>query len=104
MLKADYSHTRGDAFTVLGTFAGNRTGWTGKSQVRDKDTDELLSELSFTWADASTGKFIVQTLDTNNWPVGKDVVFDVQITSPTGVITSSKAVYFPIDRDVTKDG
>lgn len=102
---SDTEHIRGDTFTVTGIAgAGNYSGWIGKSQVRSAATDDLLSELEFTWVDALTGKFVVQTKDTNHWPAGEVVNFDVQITSPNGVVVSSGLVKITVLKDVTRDG
>lgn len=99
----DTTHPRGDTFSVTGRFlSGDFTGWTGKSQVRS-ETDELLSELVFTWIDATTGSFVVQALDTSHWPVGT-VLHDVQVTSPAGVVVSSRVVKVLVEKDVTRNG
>lgn len=96
------THIRGDTFTVTGQFTGgNFTGWTGRSQVRSDDKDDLLSELTFTWSDASQGLFYVSTNMTSNWPHSKYVIFDVQITSPDGQTRSSPLVKILVQRDAT---
>lgn len=101
-MAGDPSHIRGDTFTVYGQVAGDYTGWTGSSQVRDDDKDDLLSELVFSWVDAAQGMFVVQVLDTSNWPANKFVLFDVQLTSPAGIIASTRAVRIRVDRDATQ--
>lgn len=100
-----YTHIRGDSFSVIGRFvSSNMTGWEGRSQVRSAKTDELLSELAFVWTDAATGAFLVQINDTTAWPAGEKVAFDVQATSPNGVVISSPRVEIEILKDVTQNG
>lgn len=99
------THPRGDTFTVYGQFTGgDYTGWNGASQVRDDATDALLSDLTFSWIDATQGLFMVQIKTTDNWPANKFVLFDVEITSPEGFVRSSKANKVMVDRDVTRAG
>lgn len=98
----EITHIRGDTFTVTGQFqGGNFTGWTGASQVRDDTTDELLSTLIFTWVDATQGFFHVEVKDTSAWPKDRYVVFDVEITSPTGNVRSSSLQKIRVLRDAT---
>lgn len=99
----DVQHIRGDTFTVAGQFlGGSYTNWSGASQVRDESTDELLTDLDFDWVDATVGSFVVTGLNTNNWPINKYVVFDVQVTSPTGVTKSSELIRIRVMRDSTR--
>lgn len=100
----DITHIRGDTFTVAGQFGpSDFTGWTGRSQVRGWDDDEKYSDLTFAWSDASQGLFSVEVKDTSNWPALKYVAFDVQITSPVGVVKSSARVKIYVEKDVTYD-
>lgn len=98
---ADPTHIRGDTFQVHGQLTGDFTGWTGASQVRDDVTDDLLSELDFEWVDASVGSFRVTAAQTENWPINKYVIFDVQVTSPSNVRLSTKVVKVRVERDAT---
>lgn len=99
------THQRGDTFRVAGQFSGgDYTGWVGASQVREDVADALLSTLTFEWIDAAVGQFVVTTHQTANWPANKYVLFDVEITSPTGEIRSSRAIKILVERDVTRAG
>lgn len=96
------THVRGDTFSVSGQFTGGSyAGWTGRSQVRDDLTDELLSELTFIWVNAAQGLFTATALSTPNWPANKFVIFDVEVTSPSGEVRSSALVKILVERDAT---
>lgn len=102
---ADPKHIRGDTFLVTGAFSGgDYSGWVGKSQVRDDISDDLLSELEFTWVDATQGIFTTIVKETGNWPANKYVLYDVEITSPDGQVRSSLANKIQVLRDVTRAG
>jgi hypothetical protein len=77
------------------------TGWTVASQMRRKDTDELVADLDFSWTDQATGKYSLQAKDTTKWPV-TTLAWDVQFTDPSGFVTSSETKYFRIIKDQTR--
>lgn len=96
------SHKKGDTFRVHGRFTGSDyTGWTGRSQVRNDADDVLLSEMVFAWVDVSQGFFVAEILQTDNWPANKYVLFDVEVTSPSGEVRSSEAIRILVRRDAT---
>jgi len=116
-------HKRGDSFRVdeLGTLiqddAGpltiivndkpmkarvlDMTGWTVASQLRNKQTGELVADLVHAWTDQATGKYSLTALDTKGWPVGM-LTWDVQFTAPDGFISSSETRYIRIKADTTR--
>lgn len=102
---ADINHIHGDSFSITGRFTGgiDMTGWTGRSQIRTKNDDALVAELTFTWINASSGSFMVRALDTKTWPL-EVLRFDVQATSPSDFVISSPALEIQIIKDVTRDG
>lgn len=96
------THKRGDTFRVHGRFTGaDYTGWTGRSQVRQDDNDEKLSDLTFRWVDAADGVFVTEILETSNWPANKYVLYDVEIRSIDGEVRSSDAIRILVARDVS---
>lgn len=101
---ADMKQIRGDLFSITGQFIGPTfVGWTGKSQLRKISDDSLVTELEFSWINNTQGLFLVQTKATLDWPIGSDLVFDVQVTSLAGIVVSTKAVTVEVVKDVTRD-
>jgi type IV secretory pathway protease TraF len=103
-------HTRGDTFdfsgplglTINGVATPDLTGWTGRSMVRLLDAT-LVAELEFSWVDATRSIARIRHNGTASWPLGKARV-DIQLTSPSGDIVSTKPTLFEITTDVTYDG
>lgn len=79
------------------------TGWGVASQIRRKDTDELVADLEFSWTDQATGKYSLQVKDTTGWPLGM-LAWDVQFTDPDGFVTSSETKFIRITKDQTRTG
>ena len=77
------------------------TGWTVASQVRRKDTGELVADLDFAWTDQATGKYSLSAKDTTEWPVAM-LAWDVQFTDPDGFVTSSETQLIRIKQDQTR--
>jgi hypothetical protein len=102
-------HIRGDTFdfagplglTINGVATPDLTGWIGRSMVRAID-GSLIDELDFTWVDATTSLARIRKALTATWPVGKARV-DIQLTSPSGDVVSTKATLIEIIQDVTYD-
>lgn len=79
------------------------TGWGVASQVRRKDTGDLVADLEMTWTDQATGKYSLQAKDTTAWPV-TTLAWDVQFTDPAGFVTSSETQYIRMKKDQTRTG
>lgn len=77
------------------------TDWEVKSQMRRKDTGELVADLEHAWTDRATGKYTLQVKDTTAWPL-TTLAWDVQFTDPTGFVTSSETQYIRIKQDQTR--
>lgn len=77
------------------------TGWQVKSQVRRKDTDELVCELDFSWTNQVAGAYRLQAKDTTAWPLTQ-LAWDVQYTDPDGYVTSSETQYIRCTKDQTR--
>ena len=77
------------------------TGWAVASQLRNKQTGELVADLAHAWTDQATGKYSLTALDTTAWPVAT-LAWDVQFTDPDGFKTSSETRYIRIKADTTR--
>lgn len=77
------------------------TGWGVASQLRRRDTGELVADLVVTWNDRTTGTYSLTALDTLAWPV-TTLAWDVQFTAPDGFVTSSETKYIRIKKDQTR--
>ena len=101
------AHKRGDTFMVWAIFPvqtlsgaqADLTGWTGRCQVKNM-TMTWTGTVPFQWVDATLGYFLLGPTDTNNWPIGK-LQFDVELTSPAGIIVSTPTAVFDLIADVT---
>lgn len=118
-----FEHKRGDSFRVdeLGMLAEDAdgaltmmvdgaevraslldlTGWGVASQVRRKDTGELVADLEVSWKDRAAGTYSLLAKDTTAWPVTM-LAWDVQFTDPDGFVTSSETKYIRIKKDQTR--
>lgn len=79
----------------------NMAGWVVASQMRRKDTGELVVNLEHAWIDRAAGKYTLQAKDTTGWPVAT-LAWDVQFTDPSGFVTSSETQYIRIKQDQTR--
>lgn len=70
-----------------------------KCQVRT-EYDRLVQDLDVLDTD-TPGKYIIQSDDTQNWPIG-DLYSDIQITV-NDIVSSSDTFIIPIVKDVTRD-
>jgi hypothetical protein len=77
------------------------TGWGIASQLRRKDTGELVADLDVIERDRSKGQYSLQAKNTTEWPV-TTLSWDVQFTSPDGFVTSSETKYVRIKKDQTR--
>ena len=103
-----FQFKRGDTFSLSGQVdlqsegqaILDLTGWTGKSQVRTLAQGTLVSELVFTWLDASQRLLKLEKSDTQSWPLGV-VELDIQFTSPQSEVVSTQTMAFEVVKDVT---
>jgi hypothetical protein len=104
----DAKFKRGDTFDVSGNLsliqAGlatlDLTGWTGSAQLR-QDNDTLISDLEFTWIDASESLCRVRsTTSTQGWVIGLALI-DIQLVGPSGQIISTDTQRIQIVKDIT---
>lgn len=100
------SFKRGDTFIVQGQatvndVAQNLTGWTIASQVRNGSS--LLSTLTLTWIDQSTGVYKLTALPaaTATWPT-KMLACDIQYTTAAGQVISTETFGINCLADVTQ--
>lgn len=102
---------RGDTFEffgpvtvkVNGVDTTDLTGWTAESQVRDI-SGRLLADLTVEWLSHSPAVVKLSYAgDTNEWVPGKAKV-DIQFTTTTGKIVSTRPAVFQITQDVTREG
>lgn len=102
-------HIRGDTFdysgqlglTIAGVANPDLTGWTGRSMIRALD-GMLIDELEFTWIDVTQSQARIRKQNTATWPIGK-ARLDIQLTSSTGDVVSTRAALIDIEVDVTYD-
>ncbi|MBY0364365.1 MAG: hypothetical protein K2X45_20865 [Phreatobacter sp.] len=104
--------TKGDSFefsgpvTLLqnGVALTDMTGWEAASQIRLED-GTLVAELEVTWLDRTPPVINLEcpATETQSWPTGP-ARFDIQFTSPTGKVVSTRAARFTITQDVTRQG
>lgn len=104
--------TKGDSFEFSGpvTLLQNgvalldMTGWAAASQMR-LDDGTLVADMNVTWL--STAPPIINlecpASETQLWPTGPARI-DIQFTSPTGKVVSTRAAKFTITQDVTRLG
>jgi hypothetical protein len=76
----------------------NLTGWDIDAQVRST-TGSLIDTLTVSTDDLATGQFTLSA-NTTAWPIG-DVKFDIQYTTPAGVISSTDDVLVKVKADQT---
>lgn len=103
------THTRGDTFdysgplnlSIAGVPTPDLSDWTGRSMIRTL-AGVLVSELTFSWVDATLGVARVRSNDTTSWPIGKTKL-DIQLTSSTGDVVSTSPVLIEIMGDITYD-
>ncbi|HJV73180.1 MAG TPA: hypothetical protein VJ654_03075 [Noviherbaspirillum sp.] len=98
----------GDTFEYSGQFkdaTGNpvdMTGWTTRSQIRDKATKSLIVELTTSWLDITLGIFhLVTDADTTAWPVAS-LLMDIQLTDSLSRVVSTDTLTINVIEDVTK--
>jgi len=118
-----FDHKRGDSFRVdeLGMLVQDDAGaltmivdgvevraslldltaWGIASQLRRKDTGELVADLEVIERDRTKGQYSLQAKETDAWPV-TTLSWDVQFTSPDGFKTSSETKYIRIKKDQTR--
>lgn len=107
----NFEFVRGDTFSVFNTTAltietvsgtiSDFTGWSGASQIREARTKALVADLTFEWVDASAGLWRIKSSSaTTDWPV-KLLLCDVEFTSPTGEVVSTRAFGVNILEDIT---
>lgn len=101
---------RGDSFDQIvpiseafseGSF---KTGFTITAQIRTKKYNKLISDLSCTFLDPDTTRYLrLMQMNTSTWPLGEAVV-DVQfVITDTGYTFSSESIPFTIIQDVTSE-
>jgi hypothetical protein len=97
---------RGDSFQELinlpTTYGdGYFTSWTLSSQIRTARYLKLIADLSPVWVDPITTHIIqLSHTDTTDWPIGAASI-DIQLTSPSGFIISTKTIDVDIIQDIT---
>lgn len=98
----------GDSFeylaTIPSTFAdGYFVGWDVASQIRTKQYQNLVAELSCVWVDPVTTRTLkVSKIVTTGWPVGVSEM-DVQFVRQSDQTTiSTETIDVNIIKDVTK--
>jgi hypothetical protein len=95
---------RGDTFLYSATVTEddgdlvNLAGWVISSQLRSV-SGSLIDTLEVTYTNAAAGQYTLSA-DTSLWPVG-DAKFDIQYTSPTGVISSTDDILIKVKPDQT---
>jgi hypothetical protein len=77
------------------------TGWAVASQIRRKDSDELVCDLEFAWVNQVQGSYRLQAKDTSAWPLAM-LSWDVQFTNPDGFISSSETMFIRCKKDQTR--
>lgn len=101
---------RGDTFDFAGPVTVKQngvviddlTGWSARSQVRTGAGD-LLAELVVEWLTRNPASIRVTCAEsTQLWP-GGDGKIDVEFTTPSGAIVSTKTQTFGIDIDTTRE-
>ena len=118
-----FEHKRGDSFrvdepgTLVQDDAGeltmnvngvqmkgrllDMTDWQVASQLRNKQTGELVVDLEVVWADRAKGAFALIAKDTTAWPL-TTLSWDVQFTDPDGFVTSTDTKHIRIKQDTTR--
>lgn len=76
-------------------------GWTVKSQIRNKATGELVSDMAFSWLDQSIGSYQIEVKDTSQWPLAT-LAQDIEFTDPIGYVSSSETIYIRCKIDQTR--
>jgi hypothetical protein len=95
---------RGDTFLYSATVTEddgdlvNLAGWVISSQLRSV-SGSLIDTLEVEYTNAAAGQYTLSA-DTALWPVG-DAKFDIQYTSPDGVISSTDDILVKIKPDQT---
>lgn len=81
---------------------GYFAGWEVKSQIRDAKYQNIISELSCEWDDATTTRVLyIQDLDTKDWLL-TDAEMDIQFYNPAKNFTiSTDTLAVKIVRDIT---
>ena len=100
-------HKRGDTFDFSGQAqildaSGNTvdlTGWSIASAIKTVGRT-TVTNLNAVWLDDSAGLLRIYATDTSGWALGA-AILDVQFTSPSGDIVSTKTVTINIIEDVT---
>jgi hypothetical protein len=98
---------RGDSFVVdePGMLADGQpldmTGWTVESQIRRKDTGELVATMAQSWTTRGIGAFRLEVKDTTAWPLIV-LAWDVQLTDPAGYVASTPTRYIRCKQDETR--
>lgn len=100
------THKRGDTFILSGTskydgVAVDLTGYVVTSQIRQTDST-LVDDLTCTVTNAASGAYEIEATATQTalWPIAT-LYFDVQFTSPDGVVISTDTVAVKVAKDYT---
>ncbi|BEU21560.1 hypothetical protein [Paraburkholderia sp. 22B1P] len=95
-----WQFVQGSTFQVVGQFqlCGapiDMTNWSITAQIHDATGKTLISNLSTSWIDSTTGTLQLNASSTSAWPVGKARI-DVSARDPSGNQYVSMADYFRV--------
>jgi hypothetical protein len=95
-----WQFVQGSTFQVMGNFQldgapVDMTNWSVTAQIHDATGVNLISALTPTWLDPTTGLLQLAAGNTSNWPVGKARI-DVSARDPSGNQYVSMADFFRI--------
>ncbi|MFP3638102.1 hypothetical protein [Paraburkholderia sp. SIMBA_054] len=95
-----WQFVQGSTFQVVGQFQlegapVDMTNWSVTAQIHDATGVTLISTLTPTWIDQTTGTLQLSAGDTSNWPVGKARI-DAAARDPSANQYVSLADFFRI--------